>query len=108
MNKVIADIISDYGTDHLRDLISELEEKIQYKKNEEKILIWRVTDRYLCRGNFPASDYLEAVDCLAKYARKSWAECNKEVITYDNLPGSLTVAIEAEFIPKSEISEYLK
>lgn len=108
MNQTIAKMIADYEISDLRQLISEIQEKVADKEKEEKVIVWRVVDRYMCYGNFKEDDYLKAVDCLKERATKCWEEQKDELRKKSTDVTDLTLYVQAEFMPESDAQEYLK
>ncbi|EOY5692357.1 hypothetical protein ACP7OL_004609 [Salmonella enterica subsp. enterica] len=108
MNKTIEKMIADYEIGDLLRLVDELNARVESKRQETRILIWRVIDRGVCYGNFAEHDYLKALDCLKDTGTKRWSQLANEQRKNRDDTDELALCIVAEFYPESDAREYLK
>lgn len=95
------DIFNGYELCQLRDIRDILSEIIRDKEEEEKKIVWRVCNHYICVGNFRQEEYLKAVDCLAEQARKAYNQDNHD-------DGDLRLEIERHRVPISEYEKWFE
>lgn len=93
------DRIKGLTLDQLRCFSSVINKTIDQKKSEEKRIVWRVCDKWVCHGNFREDDYLSAVKCLAEQAEKLHSE---------NKIDSMGISIERENVPISEYESWFE
>lgn len=86
---------------HAREEINEL---IQQKNDEEKRLVWRVLDKWLCVGNFAEDEYLKAVECLVQRANELMDEKNANP---NMTRQEMHLEIVSQLVPESEYSDYV-
>lgn len=67
----INEYLSNLNLDQLLYARDRADRLIKEKREEEKMLVWRVENSYSCRGNFAESDYLAAVELLCREAKKA-------------------------------------
>lgn len=96
-----------YGNSDKNQLLyarEQLDELIKLKEDQEKKLIWRVADKWMCLGNFAEDDYLLAVECLVKNAK----ELAEEKKTNPNLTRQeMHIEIYSQLVPLSEYKDYI-
>jgi hypothetical protein len=68
----------DYDKRQLLSAREQLDDLIKEKEDQEKKIIWRVSEpRGMCLGNFPEDQYIRAVEFLMKEAKKRAEEMEK-------------------------------
>lgn len=99
------EIISGFDLEQLENFHSVISGAIAEKKAEETKIVWRVCDRWTCKGNFREEDYLKAVDFMAEIAKKAHDDLK------DGLKRSsrdLCFDIQIKKIPLSEYEDWFK
>jgi hypothetical protein len=90
-----ADYVKDMTLDDLSNLSEALENKRTRLLEEKRMTVWRVSDRWLCYGNYREEDYVKAAKCLARHAEKIYLEGERN-------RSDLELHIVAERMPLSE------
>lgn len=99
------EIIKGFDLEQLENFHSVISGAIAEKKAEETKIVWRVCDRWLCKGNFREEDYLKAVDFMAEKAKKAHEDFKDELIRNSR---DLCFEIQIERVPISEYEEWFK
>ncbi|EKN4904639.1 TPA: hypothetical protein U5D73_000050 [Yersinia enterocolitica] len=99
------EIISGFDLEQLENFHSVISGAIAEKKAEETKIVWRVCDRWTCKGNFREEDYLKAVDFMAEKAKKAHSDLECELIRSSR---DLCFEIQIKRIPISEYEEWFK
>ena len=83
--------LADLDIDQLLYCVEHANQLLESKRNETRKTIWQVVeDSSLVVEAFREGDYLRAVDCLARTARKEFesGECNRYSIDRIRVPAS--------------------
>ncbi|KTG25436.1 hypothetical protein AWR38_01305 [Idiomarina sp. WRN-38] len=86
-----------YAQDAISDLLSA-------KKNEQKRTVWRVSDDWVCLGNFREDDYLGAVEFMAAKAKEKCVSEPNDRLRHK----SLQIGIYPERVPESEYESFFE
>lgn len=83
--------LADMDIDQLLYCVEHASQLLESKRNEMRKTIWQVVeDRSLVIEAFREDDYLKAVDCLSRTAKKEFefGECNRYSIERIRVPAS--------------------
>ncbi|CAD91795.1 hypothetical protein [Yersinia phage PY54] len=99
------EMIKGFDLEQLENFHSVISGAIAEKKAEQTKIVWRVCDRWLCKGNFREEDYLKAVDFMAEKAKKAHEDLKDELIRSSR---DLCFEIQIELVPISEYENWFK
>lgn len=99
------EMIKGFDLEQLENFHSVISGAIAEKKAEETKIVWRVCDRWLCKGNFREEDYLKAVDFMAEKAKKAHEDLKDKLIRSSR---DLCFEIQIELVPISEYENWFK
>ncbi|EPB8130347.1 TPA: hypothetical protein PXP79_001614 [Yersinia enterocolitica] len=100
-----SEMINGLDLEALENFHSVISGAIAEKKAEETKIVWRVCDRWTCKGNFREEDYLKAVDFMAEKAKKAHKD-RKDGLTRS--AKDLLFDIQLKRVPLSEYEDWFK